>query len=185
MSLKDIKDKAEDLAKKAKDGVDVEAIKKNAEDVKNGMTAEKIQGLDTKKKAIIGGVALVLAFLIFGGGGAPAGSLDKISEPFPTEGSIEEQCNVVVMQEYNFWKLMNDKNESAEDITAAYASAAQTFNQAKVPDMNELEKRYWKFLRPAKNLVKKQYPRTKFKEKLVNYDRYMDGIDKCIELYDN
>ncbi|MFA0553995.1 hypothetical protein AB4538_24450 [Vibrio lentus] len=150
--------------------------------VKNTINSEGLNKLSLKKKTILGGgavTALIMAFSVLSGG-TPSVSLDDIKTPFPFDGSVKEQCTAVSMTDYTFWRLMKDKKESKEDIIAAYASVAETFDQSKVQSMNELEKRYWNTVRPMKRNVEKIYSQ-KVKDKRVNYDLYLKKIDFCIK----
>ncbi|OBT09912.1 hypothetical protein A9267_20260 [Shewanella sp. UCD-FRSSP16_17] len=166
--------------------MDLDKIKKTVNDTteqaKGSLNAENLSRFSLKNKVLLGGgaiTALVLAFSVLSGG-APSVSLDDIKKPFPPDGSVKEQCTAVSMTDYTFWRLMKDKTESKEDIIAAYASVAETFDQSKVQSMNELEKRYWNTVRPMKRNVEKIYSQ-KVKEKRVNYDMYLKMIDHCIE----
>lgn len=184
MSLKDMKEKAtkaakdtatkaEELAQKAKNGVDVDAIKKTAEDAKGNMTAENIKGLDNKKKAIIGGGAvaavLVLAALLGGGGSVDRMALDT---PFPTDVTATEQCEFI--GDYHVGIFQAAVNGDSSDSILAEMNATNTKTEAEVK-RNTPEFYFYKELFSAK----KKVPR--LVESISGADFKEMGSDKIAE----
>ena len=106
--------KAEELAKKAKN-IDVEGIKNAAGEAKGNMSAESLKTLSGRNKAIglvvVGAVLIGISML----GGGSSGDMSALSKPFPTSGTIEEQCSVIADIETNIYVLI-DNDVPAADI---------------------------------------------------------------------
>lgn len=156
MSLKDKASKetaakAEQIAKQAKDGVDVEKIKKTAEEAKSNMTVENVKGLDNKKKTIIGGavgaIGLVLFALFSGGSSVERMALDT---PFPSDSTAIEQCDFI--GDYHVSIFQAAVNGDSSDSILSEMNAANTKTAAEVK-RNTVEFYFYKELYSAKKKV--------------------------------
>lgn len=159
-----------------------DTLKNKAENAE--VNIDSVKGMPTKKKIMLGSGIVGALFLTFSvmGGGNPSVTLDDIKTPFPSGGSIEEQCTASIVVEYEFWRLMIDKNESQADIIAVYTNVAKNFDQSKVSSMSDLEKDYWKTIRPMKYHAEEMYS-GKVKEKRGNYENYSKMIDLCVKTH--
>lgn len=149
---KDAAAKAEKLAGQAKEGVELENIKKTAEEAKNNITSGNIKGLDGKKKTMIGGVALaavglVLITLFSGGSSVDRMALDT---PFPSDSTAIEQCNFV--GSYNASIFQAAVNGDSSDSILAEMNAANTKSEGEVK-RNTVEYYFYKELYSAKKKV--------------------------------
>ncbi|OEF04596.1 hypothetical protein [Vibrio genomosp. F10] len=123
MNFKEMKGKVEKLAEKAKDGVDVDSIKKSTKEAKSNMTAENLKGLDNKKKAMLGGgsVAVILLLGAVFSGGALSVSNVELTDTYPLDASKDEQCEFGSQYDMKIMEMAAN-GATAEEIKTAFSS---------------------------------------------------------------
>lgn len=180
-AVKKTTDKAEELANKAKEGVDVEAIKAKAEDAKSNINVESINGLDQKQKVMGGGIlvaVLLMGFMLFGGSSHSV-KVSNLANLFPTNGNNEEQCEALLNFKYDYWRLI-DSQAPLQEMKDAMESVFVKVKREDIADKTGIEQQYYKQVWGAKASIDRQYG-TKVKEKYLDASYRERKISGCAE----
>lgn len=172
---------ADDVSLKVKE-IDVDKIKNDVTGDDGKVSVESISALTVKTKAIVGGVLLLIIIMFFSSGGRSY-SVSNFSEPFPSDGSLEERCDKVVFLQYDYFNLVNDGVDSDELITALdIAINTATADKESFKTLPQMEQKYYRALYELKRSVSRSEgrPQKAIKEKFLAIDTYEEAVDKCV-----